>query len=145
MQRVKPSRRRAALALAAAGAVVAVALVELPSGASGGGTFVELGGLTPAASPARVTAGPDGNLWFTEPGISKVGRMTTTGVVTEFGTATGNAGPTGITTGPDGNVWFTEPTVNRVGSMTPSGAAADIALGAATSPARIVTGPDHNL
>jgi streptogramin lyase/putative cell wall-binding protein len=145
MQRAKPSRRRAALALAAVGAVVAVALVELPSGASGGASFVLLGGLTPAAAPARIVAGPDGNLWFTEPGISKVGRISPSGVVNEFVTATANAGPTGITTGPDGNLWFTEPAVNRVGSMTPTGAASDIALGSGTAPARVVTGPDHNL
>jgi len=145
MQRAKPSRRRAALALAAVGTVVAVALVELPSGASGGANFVLLGGLTPAAAPARITSGPDGNLWFTEPGISKVGRITPTGVITEFATATGGASPTGITAGPDGNVWFTEPAVNRVGAMTPTGAASDIALAAGSAPERIVTGPDHNL
>jgi len=145
MQRAKPSRRHAALALAAVGAVIAVALVELPSGASGGANFVELGGLTPGASPARVVAGPDGNLWFTEPAISKIGRITPAGVVTEFPTATSNASPAGITAGPDGNLWFTEPAVNRVGTITPSGAASDLALASGSAPARIVPGPDHNL
>ncbi len=145
MERANPSRRRAALALAVIGAAVAVALVELPSGASGGANFVELGGLSPAAAPARITAGPDGNLWFTEQGISKVGRLTPSGVVSEFATATANAAPTGITAGPDGNLWFAEPAVNRVGTMTPTGAASDLSLGAGTAPARIVTGPDHNL
>jgi len=146
MQRVEPSRRRAGSALAALAAVSAVVLLALPSTATAGSaSFVELGGLSPGATPARITAGPDGNVWFTESGTSKIGRVTPGGVVTEFATATSGAGPTGITTGPDGNVWFTEPTVNRVGSITPSGAASDIALASGAAPARIVSGPDGNL
>ena len=34
-------------------------------------------------APTNITAGPDGNLWFTRDG-AKVGRITTGGVVTEF-------------------------------------------------------------
>ncbi len=38
----------------------------------------------PANSMATfITAGPDGNLWFTEPN-GKIGRLTTLGEVTEF-------------------------------------------------------------
>ena len=38
----------------------------------------------PAKSMATfITAGPDGSLWFTEPN-GKVGRITTSGIVTEF-------------------------------------------------------------
>src|SRR5262249_32273324 len=33
--------------------------------------------------PFDITAGPDGNLWFTE-GVGKIGRITLAGVVTEF-------------------------------------------------------------
>jgi len=36
------------------------------------------------AGPIGITAGPDGNLWFTEMVAGKVGRITTAGVVTEF-------------------------------------------------------------
>ena len=32
----------------------------------------------------RITAGPDGNLWFTEEGANQIGRITTAGVITEF-------------------------------------------------------------
>ena len=38
----------------------------------------------PAPNPTHITAGPDGNLWFTEYGHDRIGRITTTGVVTEF-------------------------------------------------------------
>jgi virginiamycin B lyase len=46
------------------------------------------GDITPFPMPAKsmatfITAGPDGNLWFTEPN-GKVGRITTSGDVTEF-------------------------------------------------------------
>ena len=31
-----------------------------------------------------ITAGPDGNLWFTEPNLERIGRITPAGVVSEF-------------------------------------------------------------
>jgi len=65
-----------------------------------------------------ITAGPDGNVWFTEDG-NKIGRITPSGQITEFATpASGRA----ITTGPDGALWFTAgPQVGRIttaGSVT---------------------------
>ena len=36
------------------------------------------------ASPFEITAGPDGNLWFTENVGNRIGRITPAGVVTEF-------------------------------------------------------------
>jgi hypothetical protein len=66
-------------------------------------------GITAGAQPYGITAGPDGNPWFTENGISRIGRITPLGVVTEFSTGIrAFAGPSGITAGPDGNLWFTE-------------------------------------
>ncbi len=55
-----------------------------------------------------ITAGPDGNLWFTERNGNKIGRITTGGVITEFTHSHRNSRPYDITTGPDGNLWFTE-------------------------------------
>src|SRR2546427_391955 len=52
-----------------------------------------------------ITAGPDGNLWFTGGlGITKV---TTSGVFTGY-PVPGSRSALGITAGPDGNLWFTE-------------------------------------
>jgi hypothetical protein len=65
-----------------------------------------------------ITAGPDGNLWFTsDVGIGRI--FTTAGVATVFtaGFTTG-AGVGSIAAGPDGNVWFTEPGINRIGRIT---------------------------
>jgi streptogramin lyase len=58
-------------------------------------------------TPAGITAGPDGALWFTDPagGNSFVGRITTTGVVTEYAAPNLNSNAT-IVTGPDGDLWF---------------------------------------
>ena len=39
---------------------------------------------------------------------SKIGRITTAGVITEFPIPTAGSGPVGIAAGPDGNLWFTE-------------------------------------
>ena len=56
-----------------------------------------------------ITAGPDGNLWFTELSANKVGKITPAGDITEFGAGiSANAGPYEITAGPDGNLWFAE-------------------------------------
>src|SRR5215470_17410956 len=62
-------------------------------------------GITSGAAPNSITTGPDGNLWFTENGIDRIGKITTAGVVTEYSSGiTAGAGPYGITVGPDGNL-----------------------------------------
>ena len=68
-------------------------------------------GITPAAGSFGVfgiTAGPDGNVWFTESIGNKIGRITPAGSITEYQNSKGNAQPADITTGPDGNLWFTD-------------------------------------
>ncbi len=42
-------------------------------------------GISPAAQPWLITTGPDGNLWFTEYGRNKIGRISTAGAITEYG------------------------------------------------------------
>ena len=79
-------------------------------------------GITPGSRPEGITAGPDGNLWFTEFNGGRVGRITPAGVVTEFSAGiTPGSSPNGITAGPDGNLWFTEFNGGRVGRITPAG------------------------
>ena len=87
-------------------------------------------GLTPNIHPWGITAGPDGNLWFTQhttplDSVQKsiVGRITPSGVITEFSAGLSpKAGPFGITQGPDGNLWFAD-SGNKpgYGSITTSG------------------------
>src|SRR5438128_620340 len=77
-------------------------------------------GITAGAQPRGITAGPDGNLWFTERLGNRIGRITPLGVVTEFSAGiTPSANLQGITAGPDGNLWFTEYGGNRIGRITP--------------------------
>jgi streptogramin lyase len=101
---------------------------------------------TPNASPERITAGPDGGLWFTEATGNKIGRITTAGAVTKFALPTANSRPHAITAGPDGNLWFTEvgPAPQRVGRITPTGAISEFPApgGVATE---LTTGPDNNI
>ena len=107
---------------------------------------------TPGMNPFMVTAGPDGNLWFTEGGdpvgvTGKIGRITPSGTVTEFPTATSLSYPIGITAGPDGNLWFTEYNSNgKIGKITPDGVITEYQLPTRTSdPIGITAGPDGNL
>ena len=108
--------------------VLGCILVSLGLLASGAGAQVITefsAGIT--GRPVRITAGPDGNLWFTERpvcfypcfGSGWIGRITPDGVVTEFKAGISDA-QFGITAGPDGNVWFTEPHGNRIGRITPA-------------------------
>ncbi len=87
---------------------------------SPGGTFSEfsLGSFTQQISPEEITAGPDGNMWFTEFTGNKIGRIDSNGAISEFVVPTEGAGPQGITAGPDGNIWFTEgASGNRIGKI----------------------------
>jgi streptogramin lyase len=52
-----------------------------------------------------ITAGPDGNVWFTDTNGAAIGRITPSGSVTEFVQTDNTDFPRGITTGADGNLW----------------------------------------
>jgi streptogramin lyase len=90
-----------------------------------------------------ITAGPDGNLWFTDLLGTRIGRITPDGVITEFSLPT--AGETSaITAGPDGNVWFVGG--NRIGRITPAGVLTEFPIPTlARGPNQITAAPDGNL
>ena len=72
-------------------------------------------------SPEGITAGPDGNLWFTEAGANAIGMINpTTHAISSFTLPTAGAGPYGITTGPDGNLWFAETGAGAIGMINPT-------------------------
>ena len=84
-------------------------------------TITEFPVPTTSADPQRITAGPDGNLWFTETLANKIGEINpTTHAITEFPVPTANADPDWITAGPDGNLWFTENGVGQIGMINPT-------------------------
>ena len=77
---------------------------------------------SPSAARPAIAAGPDGALWYTDPGTNVIGRVTTAGAVTTYPLPTPARGPSGITSGPDGALWFTEADAgNRIGRITTAG------------------------
>jgi streptogramin lyase len=115
------------------------------------GNFSEIAGLT---------AGPNGNVWFTEEedGFTvgeqpAVGQITPAGVTTLFPIPQGttldpsrgvNVDPTAITTGPDGAIWFTE--LAGIGRITTGGTIEQFPLTTPGATAQNITsGPDDTL
>jgi streptogramin lyase len=72
-----------------------------------------------SAAPLIPVTGPDGDIWVTESGTSRIARINpvTHYVETVFDTATAGSGVSGIALGPDGNLWYTEPSVGKVGYL----------------------------
>jgi streptogramin lyase len=131
------------------GRSVALILALVGAGITGiarGQVVTEFPVLTASSQPPAITAGPDGNLWFTEGVGNNIGRITTAGVVTEFPVLTASSGLFGIAAGPDGNVWFTEYTANNIGRITPAGVVTEFpVLTASSKPTYIAAGPDGSL
>jgi streptogramin lyase len=94
-----------------------------------------------------ITAGPDGNLWFT--GAGAIGRITPSGAITLF-PVPGSA-PGAITAGPDGNLWFLDNGTGKIGRITPAGSITEFPLpttcGSSNGcgPYAIAAGPDGAL
>jgi len=103
--------------------------------------------LTANSGPAGITAGSDGNIWFTEQTANKIGVITPAGLTTEYTIPTANSIPNGITKGPDGNMWFVETTGNKIASITSAGIFTEYSTGlsANSGPTGITAGPDGNL
>jgi virginiamycin B lyase len=111
-----------------------------------GQTLTEFALPTPHAGPESITAGPDGNVWFTEHDANKIGRITPAGAVTGFPIPTDRTRPVVITNGPDGALWFTEPLANKIGRITTSGVITEFPLPMPQRvPIGIVAGPDNAL
>jgi streptogramin lyase len=94
-------------------------------------------------TPLGITAGPDGNLWFTEFTSNQIGRISPAGVITEFPIPTAESSPTKIVKGPDGNLWFAESYQNNIGRITPVGVITEFAIPRISD--RLTVGPDGNI
>jgi hypothetical protein len=94
-----------------------LALVSPPAARGASCPFMEFVLPTADSQPYGITAGPDGNLWFTEQGSDRIGRITPAGMIAEFLLPNAKSGPIGITTLPDGSLWFTEINANKIGVM----------------------------
>src|SRR6266536_4153344 len=104
-------------------------------------TITEFSVPTPGSGPWGIAAGPDGALWFTESPGGKIGRITTSGVVSEFPV---NFLPESIAAGPDGNLWTANIAGPCIGRITTSGVSNAFAVNT-FSCGRIAAGPDGNL
>jgi streptogramin lyase len=113
------------------------------------GAHYESGGvkeyaLPHGSNPFGLTAGPDGNLWFTDQASGKVGKVTPSGTIAEY--ATEGYEPEGIASGPDGNLWFVEHSVRNVDHITTAGALTTYKLTrGSTANVGIAEGSDKNL
>jgi virginiamycin B lyase len=97
------------------------------------------GGIVDAFYSSRITAGPDGALWFTDSNGDSIGRITASGAIRTY-TDPSIQGPSGITAGLDGALWFTNVFGDSFGRMTTSGEISSYG-GAVHYPARaMVTG-----
>src|SRR5580698_1950190 len=76
---------------------------------------------TASSKPMGITLGSDGNIWFTEQIVSKIGELDESAKFTETVTPTAKAAPTGIASGPNGLVWFTEQNVAKIGQIQLTG------------------------
>lgn len=118
----------------AIGRITASGSVSTYSGGPGGFGF-----------PLGITAGPDGALWFTEPGLDKIGRIDTSGVITNVYTDASISQPFGITAGPDEALWFTNRGNNTIGRIDTDGSVSSYSSPSISTPMTITAGPDGAL
>jgi streptogramin lyase len=110
------------------------------------GTVTEFPVPTSNSGAAGITAGPDGNVWFTEFYANKIGKINMSGSVIEYPITTANSEPLGIAAGPDGNLWFVEYGVGKIGKITPAGSVIEYPVPTVNSnPYGITAGPDGNM
>ncbi|MFN2633510.1 MAG: hypothetical protein ABR610_08865 [Thermoanaerobaculia bacterium] len=101
---------------------------------------------TSYSGPLYIEAGSDAALWFTEPGVNKIGRITTAGVITEFRVPTASSLPAVITGASDGSLWFTEAGANKIGRITTAGSITEFSVPTVDSlPLYITEGSDRNI
>lgn len=103
--------------------------------------------IDPRGGLGAITAGRDGNLWFTESNVAgtalRIGRITPSGKITEFSRGISGS-PDYITAGPDGNLWFTEG-YGVIGPITPNGTVTEFSRGVPGLPGEITAAADGNL
>ncbi len=139
-------------AFASASTTTSAAPSATPTGSPAGSkTFVTSDGqwtefIVPTANPIpdQLAKGPDGAIWFTENGSSKIGRIDASGSIREFSLPNQQSSPGSITSGPDGALWFAE--LGKIGRITTDGHITEFSLSwSPTNPEGITTGPDGAL
>ncbi len=100
--------------------------------------------LAPGAAAQAIVAGPEGDMWFTEPEAAAIGRITPAGTITEFKGLKG--APDGIALGPEGNLWFADVGPHMaIGRITPAGEITEFSEGLNYHPYSIARGAEGDL
>jgi virginiamycin B lyase len=100
---------------------------------------------TGGSDPEGIAVGSDGNPWFTETQVDKIGTVDASGNIEEYQIPTGATQPRGIAPGPDGNLWFAEYSGEQIGKITTAGAITEYPLPELDNPIAIAAGPDGNM
>ena len=72
-------------------------------------------------APRSIVAGPDGAMWFTDPGDEAIGRVTPSGEVTEFPVISKTPATPDLIVSYGGELWFSEGGAAALGSVNPAG------------------------
>jgi streptogramin lyase len=99
--------------------------------------------LPPGVNAESITAGPEGDMWFTEVPNTAIGRITPGGAITEFPGLKSEAYE--IALGLEGDLWFTEPGARTIGRITPGGTITEFSEGLNKHPFYIARGPEGNM
>src|SRR5438132_3717240 len=94
--------------------------------------------------PERITAGPDGNVWFSDFAKDYIGRVTPDGTIKVFRLGSQIQTPDTLAIGPEGNIWFTDPNGGKVAFITTKGVLT-VLPNVFVSPTGIAAGPDGNI
>ena len=115
------------------------------------GTITEYpaaGDATTLNVPFEITAGNDGNVWFTERGGNSIGQITPEGIILKYplaGDSTSLNTPIGITAGSNATIWFTEGASGTIGQISSGGAITRFAVPSGSTGWHITLGPDNNV
>jgi virginiamycin B lyase len=124
--------------------VGAAMLVGLTAGPADAQTRTKSMPIRSGSGAFDITAGADGNFWFTLSNGTQVGRVTPKGQITTFRTPS-LSNPAFMTLGPDGNVWFGEGSTGRIAFITPAGQITELQFSFFGVSVGITTGSDGNI
>src|SRR6266853_1449511 len=100
----------------------------------------------PGSAPRINTVVSDGDFWFSEHLVNRMGRITKDGAIAEFEIPTPNSQPRATALGADGNVWFGEFAGGKIGRVTPAGVITEFPIPTPDSgPRALAAGPDGNI
>jgi streptogramin lyase len=144
-------RRALGIAVVAVQSMAFLAVSASPANASGAYGVIDYPLIDGMSNSYGITAGPDGNLWFTACYTSAcdgsmIGSISPSGAVKSYPVSgTTGWGPETLTTGPDGALWFTQAGPDGYIGRITTGGQISYPSPTLSYPAAITTGPDGNL